>query len=254
MEWWKSLKIVVEKTLQSISSWPQSSFLVLSSSPCAGTPPGRGGRPLHGWVSRCALSMAGLSLSGYMEHMYNVLFILGHLGCLFLLLRERSAGNQRRITRTAQEKGDFRVNLLCCVWPSQQYPKIRVIIPSWTTVCFCAYKILEWIGFVVFVVLCPGSPARTAAAGPGLCRQPGEGRQQFLLSSLAASFSISQWFEGTEDLLRGREGGVVKSAFLAFCLFNSRVQRFSQLSHPFAHWASGRCQLRGFEHCAASIR
>lgn len=81
--------------------------------------PGWGKRPLHGWVSRCALSMAGLSLSGYMEHMYNLLFILSHLGCLFLLLRERSAGNRRRIKRTAQLKGDFRVNWLCCVWPSE---------------------------------------------------------------------------------------------------------------------------------------
>lgn len=118
MEWWKSLKIV-KKILQNINSWPQTSFLILSSSPCAGTAPGRGKRPLHGWVSRCALSMAELPLPGYMEHMYNLLFILSHLGCLFLLLRERSAENLRRITRTAQVKGDCRVKWLCCVWPSE---------------------------------------------------------------------------------------------------------------------------------------
>lgn len=116
MEWWK---IIVEKILQSISSWPQTSFIVLSSSPCAGTPLVEVKGPCMGWVSRCALSMAGLSLSGYMEHMYNLLFILSHLGCLFLLLRERSAGNWRRIKRTAQLKGDFRVNWLRCVWPSE---------------------------------------------------------------------------------------------------------------------------------------
>lgn len=81
--------------------------------------PGRDKRPSHGWVSRCALSMAELSLSGYMEHMYNLLFILSHLGCLFLLLRERSAENWRRITGAAQVKGVCRVNWLCCVWPSE---------------------------------------------------------------------------------------------------------------------------------------
>lgn len=82
--------------------------------------PCRGKGPLHGWVSCCGLSMAGLSLSGYMEHMYNLLFILSHLGCLFLLLRERSAGNRGRIMTTAQLKGDFGVNWLCCVWPSER--------------------------------------------------------------------------------------------------------------------------------------
>lgn len=79
--------------------------------------------------------------------------------------------------------------------------------------------IVERIGFVVFGH--QSTPARPAAAGPGLCHQPGKGKQQFLLSSLAASFSITQWFEGAEELLGGREGGVVKSAFLAFCLFDS---------------------------------
>lgn len=49
-------------------------------------------------------------------------------------------------------------------------------------------------------------------------------------SSLAASLSISLWFEGTEELLGGGGGGEVKSAFLAFCLFNSSIKGF-QSSH-----------------------
>lgn len=116
--------------------------------------------------------------------MQNLLFILSHLGCLLLLLRESSAGNQRRIRRTAQEKGDFR-------------------------------------GFVVF-----GHQSTQDSSAPSLGR---EGTN--FSSSLAASLSIT-----LKELKNcwgaGREGGVVKSAFLAFCLFKSRVEGFHSSHIP----------------------
>lgn len=71
-----------------------------------------------------------LALSDYMEHMYSLLFFFHHLGCLFLLVRERSAESLRIIMRTVKVKHDFKVNLLCCVWPSD-----HIWQDSWLLCC-----------------------------------------------------------------------------------------------------------------------
>ena len=122
-------------------------------------------------------------MSDYMEHMHSLLFFFSHLGCLFLLLREKSAESWRIITRTVKVK----VNLLCCVWPSD-----HICQDSW-------------------LLCCLHKPSPTSGV---------KGRQSFLIRLLSDSFSISKWFQGAslrlENCWEGRVA--VKSAFLAFCL------------------------------------
>lgn len=146
-----------------------------------------------------------------MEHMYSLLFLFSHLGCLFLLLRERSA-ESRRIIRMVKFKDDFKMHLLCCAWPSDHICQDSCCFAAWT-------NHLQW----------------------ALLR---EGNN--FSSIYVVSFSISKWFKGASLRLKNCWGGVaVKSAFLAFCLSTSGA-----LTSLCSLQMSRRSQCRGFEHKA----